>query len=180
MPQAVTWMRTCPASGSEIGRSAISKSAPGLEICATFIGTAAGFGATLNVAIVSLFQISELACSLHYALAVRITLAPSARARRAVSKPMPAPPPSTRTVCPSSSGSRWMVGMVAVLIFSRYSRHRVRGLNTMALSLRSGVTFTHEQAESARSKNPGHQDREESNRRCGSLHHFSETVPQTG
>ena len=39
---------------------------------------------------------------------VRITLAPSARARRAVSNPMPALPPITTTVCPRSSGSRWM------------------------------------------------------------------------
>src|SRR5205085_2575591 len=37
---------------------------------------------------------------------VRITSAPSARARRAVSSPMPALPPITTTVCPSSSGSR--------------------------------------------------------------------------
>jgi hypothetical protein len=37
---------------------------------------------------------------------VRMTLAPSARARRAVSNPIPALPPMTTTVCPSSSGSR--------------------------------------------------------------------------
>src|SRR5262249_46384269 len=47
---------------------------------------------------------------------VRITLAPSARARRAVSNPMPALPPITTTVCPRSSGSRWMGGGVTVLI----------------------------------------------------------------
>jgi hypothetical protein len=40
--------------------------------------------------------------------AVRTTSAPSARARRAVSSPMPALPPITTTVCPSSSGSRWL------------------------------------------------------------------------
>src|ERR1700694_5816464 len=47
----------------------------------------------------------------------RISLAPSARARRAVSSPMPALPPITTTVCPSSSGSR-RVGeaVVAVLM----------------------------------------------------------------
>ena len=43
-----------------------------------------------------------------------------------------------------------------------------------------GVTFTHDCAEPGRSKNPGHHDREESYRSCGSVHHFSETVPQTG
>ena len=37
---------------------------------------------------------------------VRMTSAPSARARRAVSSPMPALPPITTTVWPSSSGSR--------------------------------------------------------------------------
>ena len=46
---------------------------------------------------------------------VRITLAPSARARRAVSSPMPALPPITTTVCPRSSGSRWM-GKVVVAV----------------------------------------------------------------
>src|SRR5512133_4402289 len=50
-PQACTLMRTCPASGSGISRSTISKSPPGLDICATFIGSAAGLGATLSVAI---------------------------------------------------------------------------------------------------------------------------------
>ena len=50
---------------------------------------------------------------------VRITLAPSARARRAVSSPMPALPPITTTVCPSSSGSRRMgEGLVTVLMFN--------------------------------------------------------------
>src|SRR5207244_3489241 len=39
-------------------------------------------------------------------LPVRIKFAPSARARRAVSSPMPALPPITTTVCPRSSGSR--------------------------------------------------------------------------
>ena len=35
-----------------------------------------------------------------------MTPAPSARARRAVSSPMPALPPITTTVCPGKSGSR--------------------------------------------------------------------------
>jgi hypothetical protein len=39
-------------------------------------------------------------------LAVRMTFAPSARARLAVSSPMPALPPIRTTVCPSSSASR--------------------------------------------------------------------------
>jgi hypothetical protein len=39
---------------------------------------------------------------------VRMTSAPSARARRAVSSPIPALPPITTTVWPSSSGWRWM------------------------------------------------------------------------
>ena len=45
-------------------------------------------------------------CSRSGSRAVMITSAPSARARRAVSSPIPALPPITRTVCPSSSGSR--------------------------------------------------------------------------
>src|SRR5262245_25244799 len=52
-------------------------------------------------------------------LPVRITFAPSARARRAVSSPMPALPPITTTVCPRSSGSRRMgETVVAVLMIS--------------------------------------------------------------
>src|SRR5579862_103872 len=48
---------------------------------------------------------------------VRITLAPSPRARRAVSSPMPALPPIKTTVCPASSGSRLIrVAVVAVLM----------------------------------------------------------------
>src|SRR5207249_2719852 len=50
-PQACTLMRTCPKSGSGISRLTISKSPPGLEICATFIGATSGFAATLSVAI---------------------------------------------------------------------------------------------------------------------------------
>ena len=71
----------------------------------------------------------------------------------------------------------WMIhgGMIV-----SHSRHRIRRLNAMARALRLGVTFTHDCAEPGRSKNPGHHDREESYRSCGSLHHFSETVPQTG
>ena len=42
--------------------------------------------------------------------AVMITSAPSARARRAVSSPMPALPPITTTVCPSSAGARSVSG----------------------------------------------------------------------
>jgi hypothetical protein len=44
-------MRTWPEPGSGISRSTISKSPPGLEICAAFIGAIAGFAATLSVAI---------------------------------------------------------------------------------------------------------------------------------
>src|ERR1700680_5112695 len=50
-PQACTLIRTCPAPGSGISRSTILKSPPGLEICATVIGAASGFTATLRVAI---------------------------------------------------------------------------------------------------------------------------------
>ena len=52
---------------------------------------------------------------------VRMTLAPSARARRAVSSPMPALPPMTTTVWPSSSGSRCVdTAVVAVVMFLRW------------------------------------------------------------
>src|SRR5580658_6269176 len=40
-PQACTLMRTCPTPGLGISRSTISKSAPGLLICAAFIGAIA-------------------------------------------------------------------------------------------------------------------------------------------
>src|SRR5262245_47322145 len=46
-PHACTLMRTSPASGSGIWRSTISRFAPGLGICATFIGAASALGATL-------------------------------------------------------------------------------------------------------------------------------------
>src|SRR6185437_12852526 len=49
MPQACTLMRTCPAPGVGISRSTISKSAPGLETCATFIGATFGAAAALIV-----------------------------------------------------------------------------------------------------------------------------------
>src|SRR3954468_19324539 len=53
---------------------------------------------------------------------VRMTPAPSARARRAVSRPMPALPPMTTMVCPSSSGWRAMGwATVAVVIGSLLS-----------------------------------------------------------
>src|SRR5262249_25892643 len=57
---------------------------------------------------------------------VRISLAPSARARRAVSSPMPALPPITTTVCPRSSGSRWMgETVVAVLMISSDQQFKI-------------------------------------------------------
>jgi hypothetical protein len=51
-------MRTCPAPGSGMARSTISKSPPGLEICATLFGATSGFGATLNVAMNSSYDLS--------------------------------------------------------------------------------------------------------------------------
>lgn len=68
---------------------------------------------------------AELACGVLQALgvpAVRMTSAPSARARRAVSSPMPALPPITTTVCPRSSGSCWVrEAKVAVFMISPIS-----------------------------------------------------------
>jgi hypothetical protein len=49
---------------------------------------------------------------------VRITSAPSARARRVVSSPMPALPPITTTVCPRSSGSGWVGREVASVVMT--------------------------------------------------------------
>src|SRR5437868_2881298 len=43
IPQACTLMRTCPTPGLGISRSTSWKSAPGLGICATFIGAVASF-----------------------------------------------------------------------------------------------------------------------------------------
>ena len=60
-------------------------------------------------------------------LPVRITFAPSARARRAVSSPMPALPPITTTVCPRSSGSRRMgEALVSVLMIPPISSLKLR------------------------------------------------------
>src|SRR5215831_10446054 len=70
---------------------------------------------------------------------VRITLAPSARARRAVSNPMPALPPITTTVCPRSSGSQWMEeGIVTVLIVPPIRTATRREDNTLALAVAVG------------------------------------------
>src|SRR5215469_6663344 len=65
---------------------------------------------------------------------VMTTLAPSARARLAVSSPIPELPPITTTVCPTSCGSRRLRGnVVAVVMVSsrgrcrRWSERRDRG-----------------------------------------------------
>ena len=55
-------------------------------------------------------------------------LGPSARARRAVSNPIPVLPPITTAVCPRSSGSRW-VGEETVTV-----AHLSSGDNTVALA----------------------------------------------
>src|SRR5271170_5364803 len=60
-PQACTLMRTCPASGSGISRSTISKSAPGFGTCTAFIG----FTATLVVAIIPPWKFPELLKTIH-------------------------------------------------------------------------------------------------------------------
>jgi hypothetical protein len=61
--------------------------------------------------------------------AVWMTSAPSARARPAVSSPMPALPPITTTVCPASSGSRSVEARVVelVMIPPTTSRSRILG-----------------------------------------------------
>src|SRR5277367_2684859 len=61
-PQACTLMRTCPAAGSGISRSTISKSPPGLEICAACMGAASGFAAILKVAIHSSCDLLVFGC----------------------------------------------------------------------------------------------------------------------
>src|SRR3984893_1428144 len=48
IPQACTLIRTCPAPGLGISRSTIWKSAPGLGICAAFIGAIATFIVAIN------------------------------------------------------------------------------------------------------------------------------------
>src|ERR1700689_485917 len=54
---------------------------------------------------------------------VRTTSAPSARARRAVSNPMPALPPITTTVCPASSGwCRTGTGRLALVMIPPLDR----------------------------------------------------------
>ena len=59
--------------------------------------------------------------------AARISFAPSARASRAVSSPMPALPPITTTVCPRSPGSGWMgevpVAMLMIPPFNSLKLH---------------------------------------------------------
>jgi len=53
-----------------------------------------------------------------------------------------------------------------------HSRHCVGGLTAMALSLHSGVSFTHERADSGGGNNPGQQNSQENYRSCGSWGHF--------
>src|SRR5213075_2700934 len=60
-PQACTLMSTCPTPGLGISRSTISKSAPALEIWATFIGATA----TLVVAISPPMNSQPLLKSIH-------------------------------------------------------------------------------------------------------------------
>src|SRR5262245_7025996 len=66
-----------------------------------------------------------------------MTPAPLARARRAVSRPMPPLPPITTTIWPSSSGSRWVdiavaaVVMVPLLPASQSFRRRTTGRRLM-------------------------------------------------
>src|SRR5215472_12058701 len=59
-PQACTLMRTSPAPGFGISRSTISKSPPGFEICATFIGAIP----TFVVAIISPLNFQQILISL--------------------------------------------------------------------------------------------------------------------
>ena len=80
-------------------------------------------------------------CSRSGSRPVRITSAPSARARRAVSSPMPALPPITTTVCPSSSGSRsWALcecrGVIVSPSVSPPSAVRCRSARTLPRSRR--------------------------------------------
>src|SRR5215813_7472745 len=48
-PQACTLMLTCPTPGLGISRSTIPKSAPGLVMCATFIGVIANLVVTITL-----------------------------------------------------------------------------------------------------------------------------------
>ena len=57
-----------------------------------------------------------------------------------------------------------------------HSRHRIRRLNAMTRTLRSGVAFTLECADSVGSNSPGEQNSQENYRACGSWCHFP-TVP---
>src|SRR5262249_50800894 len=75
--------------------------------------------------------------------AVRISLAPSARARRAVSSPMPALPPITTTVCPRSWGSRGVGETVlAVVIASSGGRCGRRSLTWRSFDAEGAPTRT--------------------------------------
>src|SRR5262249_559255 len=72
---------------------------------------------------------------------VRITLAPSARARRAVSSPMPALPPMTMTVWLSNSGSRSVgteVGAGVMIPPVRGAGDRVAKWDSYHLSIETG------------------------------------------
>jgi len=63
----------------------------------------------------------------------------------------------------------WVIhGRVTVV----HSWHRVRRLTAMALSLQSGVSFTHERADPGGGNNPGQQNSQENYRSCGSWGHF--------
>src|SRR5215208_6995615 len=84
---------------------------------------------------------SRAACSRRSGLRpARMTSAPSARARRAVSRPIPALPPMTTTICPSSSGSRWIevtVGAV-LIVLARWGDLAAERLHAGEVDLREG------------------------------------------
>src|SRR5262249_35187372 len=77
-------------------------------------------GSLASKAAVRCASTSRAACSRRSGLRpVRMRLAPSTRARRAVSSPMPALPPMTTTVWPNSSGSRWVDTAVVEVVMIR-------------------------------------------------------------
>src|SRR5215470_19831592 len=74
---------------------------------------------------------------------VRTTAAPSARARLAVSSPIPELPPITTTVCPRSWGSRTVgEAVLAVVMVSSGGCHRTRSLTERLTYAEGGATRT--------------------------------------
>jgi hypothetical protein len=127
----------------------VDRAATPLKNCSTEAGSVASKAAVLPPSTSSAARLSRSGSR-----PVMMTSAPSARARRALSRPIPALPPITTTVCPRSSGSRATdvvpVAVVLMILRSVVSRQPdrsafcasigVTGRGMSAICMRSAIT----------------------------------------